>query len=55
MYASPQLERFGKFRDLTLQGTTGKTIIGDDLVPGVGLDCNPNAPPGDPSGCLGRS
>ena len=55
MYVSPRLERFGSFRELTLQTpnpAAGKTIIGDDLVPGVGLDCNPNAAPGDPSGCL---
>ena len=55
MYESPKLERFGTFRDITRQGATGKTVIGDDLVPGVGMDCNPNAAPGDPSSCLARS
>jgi hypothetical protein len=41
MYEAPRLEKFGTFRDLTRQGL-GKTIIGDDAVPGIGLDCNPN-------------
>ena len=54
MYVSPRLERFGSFRELTLQGY-GKTIIGDDLIPGIGLDCNPNVPSTDPRGCIGRS
>jgi hypothetical protein len=56
MYASPQLERFGRFRDLTLQTNNGnKTIIGDDLIPGIGLDCDGSAPSGDPNACIGRS
>ncbi len=43
MYESPKLEKFGSFRELTLQaGSLGKTVIGDDLVPGIGLDCNPD-------------
>ena len=48
MYTSPRLERFGTFRDVTLQ--TGKTVIGDDLVPGIGNDCNPN-PNSGPAAC----
>lgn len=51
MYAAPKLEKFGSFRQLTLQQTT-KRIIGDDLIPGIGLDCDGNAPPGDPRGCI---
>ena len=39
MYESPKLEKFGAFRQLTLQGL-GKNVIGDDLVPNIGLDCN---------------
>ena len=50
MYEAPKLERFGAFRDLTLQGY-GKTQIGDDQIPGVGLDCNPNVPATDPRSC----
>lgn len=41
-YESPRLERFGTFRQLTQQDTSSKTVIGDDLVPGIGLDCDPN-------------
>lgn len=39
MYEAPKLEKFGTFRELTLQG--GKTTIGGDLTPGWtgGLDC----------------
>ena len=52
MYEAPKLEKFGAFRDLTLQASQyGKSIVGDDLIPGIGLDCNPNAQPGDPTGC----
>jgi hypothetical protein len=47
MYEPPRLERIGTFRDLTGQGTPSKTVIGDDLVPGVGMDCDgaPTATP----------
>lgn len=51
MYESPKLTRLGTFRDLTLQGST-KRVIGDDLIPGVGMDCDGNAPQGDPTACL---
>ncbi|MGQ0649172.1 MAG: lasso RiPP family leader peptide-containing protein [Gemmatimonadaceae bacterium] len=51
MYEAPKLEKFGTFRELTLQRTT-KRIIGDDLIPGIGLDCDGNAPPGDPAACI---
>lgn len=43
MYEAPKLERFGAFRDLTLQAPYGKNVVGDDLVPGVGLDCDGSA------------
>jgi hypothetical protein len=41
MYEAPKLEKFGTFRELTLQ--SGKTTVGGDLQPGWtgGLDCNP--------------
>jgi hypothetical protein len=54
VYQVPKLERFGSFRELTLVRApkTGKTVIGDDSIPGIGLDCNPNVPPSDPRGCL---
>jgi hypothetical protein len=57
MYQAPKLEKFGTFRQLTQAqgGVSGKKVIGDDLIPGIGLDCNGNAPPGDPTGCIGRS
>ncbi len=51
MYSTPKMERFGTFRELTLQTNT-KRIIGDDLIPGIGLDCDGNAPPGDPKACI---
>jgi hypothetical protein len=51
MYEAPKLERFGAFRDLTLQGY-GKLVIGDDLIPGVGLDCNDQVPATDPRACI---
>ena len=56
MYQAPKLEKFGTFRQLT-QGqlgiaATGKTVIGDDAIPGIGLDCNPRVPPSDPTGCI---
>src|SRR5688572_30460354 len=50
MYEAPKLTRFGKFRDLTLQGPS-KNTIGDDLVPGVGMDCSSTANPNDPRAC----
>ena len=49
-YEAPKLTRFGTFRDLTLQGV--KRSIGDDLVPGIGMDCDNSAPSGDPAACL---
>lgn len=51
MYESPKLTRLGTFRELTLQGNT-KRVIGDDLIPGVGMDCDGSAPQGDPTACL---
>jgi hypothetical protein len=54
MYQAPKLEKFGTFRQLTQGGRGnpwGKNIIGDDAIPGVGLDCNSNAPAGDPTAC----
>ncbi|MBL8960214.1 MAG: lasso RiPP family leader peptide-containing protein [Gemmatimonadetes bacterium] len=51
MYQAPTLERFGSFRELTLQRST-KRVIGDDLIPGIGLDCDANAPVGDPKACI---
>ena len=52
MYQTPTLEKFGKFRELTLQRPPGsKNVIGDDLVPGVGLDCSNTASPTDPRAC----
>jgi len=54
-WASPRLERFGTFRELTQQGTSSKTVIGDDLVPGVGLDCDPNPNSGAMACLNGRS
>lgn len=50
MYEVPKLTRFGTFRELTLQGN--KRTIGDDLVPGIGMDCDANASAGDPAACL---
>lgn len=52
MYQAPTLEKFGSFRELTLQRYPTKRYIGDDLIPGIGLDCDKNAPPGDPIACL---
>ena len=51
MYESPKLTRLGTFRELTLQNST-KRVIGDDLIPGIGMDCDGNAPQGDPKACL---
>jgi len=54
MYQAPKLEKFGTFRQLT-QGkinASGKSAIGDDAIPGIGLDCNPRVPPSDPTGCI---
>jgi len=55
MYEAPKLEKFGAFRDLTLQNpgaaAYGKNVVGDDLVPGVGLDCNGTVSPTDPTAC----
>ncbi len=53
MYQAPSLERFGSFRDLTLQTRyPTKRTLGDDLIPNIGLDCDPNAPSTDPTACL---
>ena len=54
MYQAPKLEKFGTFRQLTQTRVngSGKTAIGDDLIPGIGLDCNPHAPVGDPTACI---
>ena len=53
MYESPKLEKFGSFRELTLQVNNGnKKVIGDDLIPGVGLDCDGSAPSTAPNACL---
>jgi hypothetical protein len=52
MYEAPKLERFGTFRDLTQGHTASKTVIGDDLVPGIGMDCDGSAPQGDVNACL---
>jgi hypothetical protein len=49
-YEAPKLTRYGKFREVTLQGT--KRTIGDDLIPGIGMDCDGSAPQGDPTACL---
>jgi hypothetical protein len=51
-YARPELECFGSFRDLTRQSTSGKLVIGDDLVPGIGSDCDPDPSSGQ-AACLG--
>ena len=39
MYEAPKLEKFGTFRELTLQ--TGKNVVGQDITPGWGggMDC----------------
>ncbi|MCC6316872.1 MAG: lasso RiPP family leader peptide-containing protein [Gemmatimonadaceae bacterium] len=55
MYEAPKLEKFGSFRELTLGRNplaTTKRIIGDDLIPGIGMDCDGNAPAGDPRACI---
>lgn len=51
MYQAPTLERFGSFRELTLQRYPTKRSLGDDLIPNIGLDCDPNAAPTDPIAC----
>ena len=54
MYEAPKLEKFGTFRQLTLTvgPNTTKRIIGDDLIPGIGMDCDGNAPSSDPRACI---
>ncbi len=53
MYQTPKLEKFGSFRELTMQSRYAtKRTIGDDLIPGIGMDCDPNAPSTDPIACL---
>jgi hypothetical protein len=54
MYEAPRLQRFGTFRELTEQ-RTGKRTLGDDLIPGIGNDCDASLPTGDPRACLVRS
>jgi hypothetical protein len=49
-YEAPKLTRYGTFRELTQQGS--KRVIGDDLVPGIGMDCDGSAPQGDPAACI---
>jgi hypothetical protein len=57
MYQSPRVERFGTFRELTLQGgDDGKRVMGFDLAFASGDDpdtdqCNGNAEPGSAAGC----
>ena len=51
MYQAPTLEKYGTFRQLT-QFSRNKDHIGDDLIPGIGLQCNAKAPPSDPIACL---
>ena len=53
MYEAPKLEKFGAFRDLTQQlpRSYGKNVVGDDLIPGIGLDCNGTIAPTDPAAC----
>lgn len=55
MYETPKLTRMGTFRELTLQRNPAlalKNTIGDDLIPGIGMDCDGSAPQGDPAACL---
>lgn len=55
MYETPKLEKFGNFRELTLARNplaTTKRVIGDDMIPGIGMDCDGNARPGDPAACI---
>ena len=54
MYEAPKLEKFGSFRELTLArgANNTKQVIGDDLIPGIGQDCDGNAPSSDPKACL---
>lgn len=52
MYQAPRLEKFGTLREMTRGLYPGKTQIGDDQIPGIGLDCNPRVPPSDPTGCV---
>ena len=54
MYEAPKLEKFGTFRELTLTvgPNTTKRVIGDDLIPGIGRDCDGNAPSSDPRACI---
>lgn len=55
MYEAPKLEKFGSFRELTLNrypSTNTKRVIGDDLIPGIGMDCDGSAPVGDPTACI---
>ncbi|MBC7896945.1 MAG: lasso RiPP family leader peptide-containing protein [Cytophagaceae bacterium] len=52
MYVSPRLTRWGTFRDLTLARGNTKRMVGDDLIPGIGMDCDSGAPSGDLKACL---
>jgi len=57
MYQTPRVERFGTFRELTLQGgDDGKKVLGFDLAFAQGDDpdtaeCNGEADPGSAAGC----
>lgn len=53
MYETPKIEKFGSFRELTLQSPPGgKTVVGTDIAIGAGM-CNPNPDfPGGPNGCV---
>lgn len=54
MYEAPKLEKFGSFRELTLNRGpyASKRVLGDDMIPGIGMDCDGNAPVGDPTACI---
>ncbi len=52
MYETPRIEKFGSFRELTLQ-TWGKTTPGMDIIPGTGNMCNPQPDvPGGITSCI---
>lgn len=55
-YEAPTLQRFGTLRQLTRQfgnpAARTKTVIGEDLIPGIGLDCDPD-PNSGPLACPG--
>jgi hypothetical protein len=45
MYETPRLTRLGTFRELTLQGTGTKSVMGTDLALPQGNDCAPGVDP----------